>query len=142
MTTDSPEEELTSTPRELHHRVAADATHLAAVRKALAGWAEGIGMSREQRSDFVLAAYEALANAAEHAYVGQTGGVIDLWARCAQGLVTVVVTDYGSWRPPQPSDGLRGRGLLLINALAHHNEVSRDATGTTVTMTWPSPRPR
>lgn len=125
---------------ELRHRVDADANRLAAVRRSLSGWAEELGMTREQRADLVLAAYEALANAAEHAYVGRTDGVIDLWARCEQGVITIVVTDYGAWRPPQPSDGLRGRGLMLIGALTHHNEVDHGETGTTVTMVWPSPR--
>ncbi|TDQ00232.1 ATP-binding protein [Labedaea rhizosphaerae] len=139
MTTKRSEEDVTSTPEELHCRVEADANRLAAVRKALSGWAEDLGMTREQRSDLVLAAYEALANAAEHAYVGRTDGVIDLSARCTQGTITIVVTDYGTWRAPQPSDGLRGRGLLLINALTRHHQVTHGDNGTTVTMTWPTP---
>ena len=139
MTTRPSEEDVTRTPRELNYRVEADANRLAAVRRALAGWAEDLGMTREQRADLVLAAYEALANAAEHAYVGRTDGVIDLSARCVQGAITIVVTDYGAWRPPQPSDGLRGRGLLLINALTRDHQVTHGDGGTTVTMTWPSP---
>jgi len=140
MTTKPPDQDVASSPRELRHRVEADAHRLAAVRKVLSGWAHDLGMTREQRADVVLAAYEALANAAEHAYVGRADGVIDLWARCAQGVITIVVTDYGTWRPPQPSDGLRGRGLMLINALTHDSEVRHGEGGTTVTMTWPSPR--
>jgi anti-sigma regulatory factor (Ser/Thr protein kinase) len=138
MVTNETEEEVAN--GELRHRVDADAHRLAAVRKSLSGWAEELGMNREQRSDLVLAAYEALANAAEHAYVGRTDGVIDLLARSEQGVITIIVTDYGAWRPPQPSDGLRGRGLLLINALTHESEVIHSETGTTVTMVWPSPR--
>lgn len=139
MTANPPEEDVTSSPRELRHRVDADATRLATLRKAVGLWADAIGLSREQRADVVLAVYEALANAAEHAYPDRDDGVIDLHAYYTQDLITVVVTDYGDWRPPQPSDGLRGRGLLLINALAHRSDVTHGHGGTKVTMTWPTP---
>jgi serine/threonine-protein kinase RsbW len=139
MTANPPEEDVTSPPREIRHRVEADATRLAVLRKALGVWADAIGLSREQRADVVLAVYEALANAAEHAYPDRDDGVIDLYATCSPDLITIVVTDYGAWRPPQPSDGLRGRGLLLINALAQHSDVTHGNDGTKVTMTWPTP---
>jgi serine/threonine-protein kinase RsbW len=136
MTANPPEGDVASAPWELRHRVDADTNRLAALRKTVGSWAEGIGLPRDKREDIVLAAHEALANAAEHAYAGRPDGVIDLYAHCAPDLVTVVVTDYGAWRAPRPSDGLRGRGLLLINALAHRSNVIHNTAGTTVTMTW------
>jgi serine/threonine-protein kinase RsbW len=136
MTVNPPEGDVTSAPRELRHRVDADTNRLAALRLAVGRWAESIGLPRDKREDIVLASHEALANAAEHAYAGRADGVIDLYAHSAPDLVTVVVTDYGAWRPPRPSDGLRGRGLMLISALAHHSDVIHDRAGTTVTMTW------
>jgi anti-sigma regulatory factor (Ser/Thr protein kinase) len=123
---------------ELHRRITADAEHLTGVRDELATWATSAGMTADQRGDLVLAAYEALANACEHAYPGP-GGVIDLHVREEARSVTVTVTDHGTWRPPQDSGGLRGRGLSLIKALADHMTVTHDDTGTTVTMTWSMP---
>lgn len=132
-----PGQHVAPAPGDLHRRFAPDATRLAALRAALGRWAEGVGASRELREDVVLAAHEAMANAAEHAYAGRPDGVIDLYARRTPDSITVVVTDYGAWRPPLPGNGLRGRGLMLIKALTARNDVIHDSTGTTVTMTWP-----
>lgn len=131
-----PDQDVADAPGELRRRFAADATRLASLRAALGHWIESLGMSRELREDVVLAAHEAMANAAEHAYAGRPDGVIDLHAHRTGDSITVVVTDYGAWRAPRAGDGLRGRGLMLIKALTDRNDVTRDSTGTTVTMTW------
>lgn len=128
---------LTDPPKELRHRVRATAEELAAPRTALAAWLAGAGMSRERQEEIVLAAYEAMANAAEHAYVGRPeGGELELRAWRDGSSVTVAVADQGRWKPAEPSGGIRGRGLLLIRGLAHRSEVTRGDGGTTVTMTW------
>jgi serine/threonine-protein kinase RsbW len=139
VTINQSQEDVADSPQELRHRVPADADQLTATRDTLSAWADRIGMTREQREDLVLAAYEAMANSAEHAYPDRGDGMIDLHAHRGPDAVTVVVTDHGTWRPPQPDNTLRGRGLLLIKALAHRSEVTHDDTGTTVTMTWPLP---
>ncbi|HEY7596571.1 MAG TPA: ATP-binding protein [Actinophytocola sp.] len=130
--------------REIHCRVPADADRLAETRHALNRWASGIGMPGQQREELVLATYEAMANSVEHAYVDAAGddldGVVDLHAaRTPDGTIIVTVTDYGRWKPPVPSDGIRGRGILLMRALADDTTITRVDTGTTVTMTWTLP---
>ncbi len=123
--------------REIHCRVPADAEQLAETRHALSRWASGIGMSQRQCQELVLAAYEAMANSVEHAYEDDRDGVVDLHAaHTPDGTVIVTVTDHGRWKPPAPSDGIRGRGILLIRALADDATIARVDTGTTVTMTW------
>jgi anti-sigma regulatory factor (Ser/Thr protein kinase) len=90
----------------------------------------------DRREDIVLAGYEAMANSAEHAYLDGEAGPVEVRAEALPGRLTVTVTDYGSWRPPAASDGLRGRGLLLIDTLADHSARVHREDGTTVTMTW------
>ncbi|MFF1610599.1 ATP-binding protein [Amycolatopsis sp. NPDC058278] len=123
-------------PVSFHRSAAAIAERLPDLREALARWLATLHLSLERREDVVLAGYEAMANSAEHAYPAGAAGPVDVRAEAQFGRLTVTVTDYGTWRPPAASDGLRGRGLRLIDTLADHSaQVHRD-DGTTVTMTW------
>lgn len=123
----------------LHHRIPADPDRLTEVRHALATWASGIGMPTEQQEELVLAAYEAMANSVEHAYADYANGdaivIVDA-THHRDGAVTVTVTDRGRWKQPVPSNGLRGRGLLLIRNLAQDTRIDTHDRGTTVTMAW------
>jgi serine/threonine-protein kinase RsbW len=126
--------------REIHCRVPADAERLAEMRHALSRWATGIGMPPRQREELVLASYEAMANSVEHAYAGEQEGMVDLHAaHTPDGTVVVTVTDHGRWKAPVAGDGIRGRGILLMRALADDTTIARVDTGTTVTMTWSLP---
>ncbi|MGW4489964.1 ATP-binding protein [Amycolatopsis sp. NPDC004368] len=117
-------------------RVTAAPEPLIGLRRALARWVAGLGMSTTQQEDVVMASYEAMANSAEHAYDGRETGVLDVVATSVGGIVTVVVTDYGRWLPPRPTDGLRGRGLPLMQGLAHESDCVQRPDGTTVTLSW------
>jgi serine/threonine-protein kinase RsbW len=123
-------------PASFHRRTAAAAGRLPEMREALTRWLATLGVRAERREDIVLAGYEAMANSAEHAYPAGEPGPVDVRAEALPDRLTVTVTDYGTWRPPAATNGLRGRGLLLIDTLADHSaQVHRD-DGTTVTMTW------
>lgn len=126
---------------DLHFRVPAVPARLAGLRHALAEWAERVGLPEEDCEALVLASYEAMANSVEHAYGNDTQGLLDL--RChvdgKQGRVVVTVTDFGRWKPPQPSGGLRGRGLSLIQGLTTTATITPTTGGTTVSMFWPLP---
>ncbi|WIX77591.1 ATP-binding protein [Amycolatopsis carbonis] len=124
------------TTPEFRRRVAAAAEPLIGLRRALAGWVAELGMSTTQQEEVVMASYEAMANSAEHAYEGRETGVLDVLATCVDGTVTVVVTDYGRWLPPRPTNGLRGRGLPLMHGLAHESECVQRPDGATVTLSW------
>ena len=96
-------------------------------------------MQSEDVDDLELATYEALANAAEHAYPSGRPQV-DLEAvATADGGVLVTVRDHGHWRPPPADSGFRGRGLGMIRALAHRSEIEQTETGTVVHMQWFGP---
>ncbi|WP_410676760.1 ATP-binding protein [Amycolatopsis sp. cmx-4-68] len=128
-------------PATFHRRTVALAERLPELRAALAGWLRTLGLSEERREDVVLAGYEAMANSAEHAYPTGEAGQVEVRAEAQNGRLTVTVTDYGTWRPPAATNGLRGRGLLLIDTLADHCAQVHREDGTTVTMTWLSGGP-
>ncbi|MBB5851088.1 ATP-binding protein [Amycolatopsis umgeniensis] len=128
-------------PHEFRDRVPAEPGRLVGLRKQLSIWLAGLGVDGERQEDIVLASNEALANSAEHAYRDGTDGVIDIRATADRDEIEIVVTDYGNWKPANPADTIRGRGLLLIERLADHAECAYRGDGTTVTMTWTtSPR--
>lgn len=112
------------------------ADRLPELREALADWLRTLGLTEERQEDVVLAGYEAMANSAEHAYRDAEAGPVDVRAETQNGRLTVTVTDYGAWRTPVATNGLRGRGLLLIDSLADHSAQVHREDGTTVTMTW------
>ncbi|MGU3654611.1 ATP-binding protein [Mycolicibacterium sp. A43C] len=88
-------------------------------------------------ADIVLAAYEALANCADHAYQGeQAAGVMSIEARHDSDARTVqlCVVDRGHWLDPcsGPENPARGRGLNLMRALCDDLTVDGTADGTRV----------
>jgi anti-sigma regulatory factor (Ser/Thr protein kinase) len=123
-------------PGDFHRRVTATADRLVGVRTALQRWLSALPLDEVGREDVVLASYEAMANSAEHGYHGREPGDVDVRAEHRDGRLTVTVTDWGTWKPPDPTDTLRGRGLLLINSLAAESTTTNREDGTTVAMTW------
>jgi serine/threonine-protein kinase RsbW len=121
---------------DVHVRVWATAGRLVGLRRSLAGWAAGTGLPEERQEDVMLAAYEAMANSAEHAYPEGEGGPVEVRARCGAGELTVVVADEGRWKAPDPEETVRGRGRPLIGVLADVIATVHREDGTTVTMSW------
>jgi anti-sigma regulatory factor (Ser/Thr protein kinase) len=119
-----------------------DAARLAEVRRELLAWASTLGLPAPDVDGVVMASYEALANAAEHAYGENDVRVVDLFAAQHDGCVQVVVKDFGMWRPAAADPGFRGRGLLMIRKLAHESDIDRGPGGTTVRMLWRLPANR
>jgi serine/threonine-protein kinase RsbW len=112
---------------------------LVEVRHHLERWAANTGLSAPALADLVLSTYEALANAAEHAYPSGHGPVDLVAARTTDSRVLVTVRDHGRWREPPLNPGFRGRGLLMIKALAPRVKVLPSPQGTTVHMEWELP---
>lgn len=114
------------------------AARASAIRVALNEWLTGLQVAPERVYDVVLATYEALANAVEHAYARATApGTLDLHAQCvpATGWIEVTVCDRGEWAVHAP-DSTRGRGVPLMHALADSTAVTSDHDGTTVRLVW------
>jgi len=122
--------------------IVADAASAAETRKEFGSWLrQHFTLDEERHNDLVLAVYEALANAAEYAYVDSPlPGTVGLSADYAPESDTLMVTviDHGCWRIPtgnQPSN-LRGRGIPLMHALADEATIEGTPTGTEVTLAW------
>lgn len=118
----------------------ADGDTAADFRVLLCRWLnDTVELDSDRGADIVLAAYEALANCAEHAYrehVVAEGGLMTLKMRHdpAEETVRICVTDHGSWIEPDPAavNALRGRGLMLMRGLADELSMQGRSDGTAV----------
>lgn len=110
----------------------ADPAAATRARRDFTAWL-GIDVIGEQGEDIILAVYEALANAAEHAYAEHpdAGGSMSLTAHRGPTQVHVTVADRGHWRI-ETGDPLRSRGLLLMRQLMTHVALTSDQHGTVV----------
>jgi anti-sigma regulatory factor (Ser/Thr protein kinase)/anti-anti-sigma regulatory factor len=127
---------LAPAPLEVH--LAADPSRLGPLRRSVAAWAEQAGLRAEVLDDLQLALGEAATNAVEHAYglVPPEGAGVDVRLTMrADGGVGVWVRDRGTWREAPRDPGHRGRGLLLIRAVASDVVVEGGPDGTAVTFT-------
>lgn len=121
------------------HDVPAAPAALRRLRHELMAWVLAAGVGERRAGDIVLAAYEALANVADHAYDGSGDGLVDVDASAYPDRIEVVITDHGQWRAPVPDAepvSLRGRGLLLLRASADHADIASGDAGTVVTLAW------
>jgi anti-sigma regulatory factor (Ser/Thr protein kinase) len=110
----------------------ADAMVLAPMRHLLRRWLIGQGASNDDTYDITVAVQEACANAVEHAYApGPAAFVFEAEKR--GDAIVATVRDRGGWRDPRGVN--RGRGLPMMHALVDDVQVTRDDSGTTVTLT-------
>jgi anti-sigma regulatory factor (Ser/Thr protein kinase) len=122
----------TVAPRPLHVRIPGELGSLTLVRDSLRAWLEGTPAARAEAEEIVLAAWEACANAIEHARDPATE-VVKVSAALQDSLVTIVVEDSGGWKPPAEVPG-RGLGLRLIRSLMSSVDVATGDVGTRVTL--------
>lgn len=122
-------------PAPLDITVAAEPASLALVRRQLRSWLAMTGADDELCADVLLAVGEAATNAAEHAPDG-TGRTVQITvaARLTGDTLRFTVSDNGSWKTPAVSNGHRGHGIRLMNALVDGVDVTTTAEGTTVEM--------
>lgn len=112
------------------------------MRDRFEAWLSDCGVKDAQVSEVLLVVNEALANCVDHAYVDHpAAGAMAVRAdfEPAQGCLSVCVTDHGTWRQPNPQqrrDRRRGRGVVLMHALAHHCTINGRADGTTVCLDY------
>ncbi|HEX3649277.1 MAG TPA: SpoIIE family protein phosphatase, partial [Pseudonocardiaceae bacterium] len=120
-------------PGPLQVDLPADAGNLAATRRALRGWLTRCGVRPGQVQGLLVAVGEAMSNAIEHGHRDTPGGRIRMRAMALGDRLHVVVTDTGSWKPPQAAGNpFRGRGMALMRAFMDEVTVHSDPTGTTV----------
>jgi anti-sigma regulatory factor (Ser/Thr protein kinase) len=124
-------------------RVAPDARSAARTRGEFGVWLERFfSLDDDRFSDLLLAVNEAIANAAEFAYVdaAERGTVAVRAAYDGDSdILAVTVDDRGRWRQKKPvhyQQQMRGRGIPLMEALADDVAIDRTPRGTRVTLTW------
>jgi PAS domain S-box-containing protein len=109
----------------------ADPDTLMMMRKTVARWLERAGVGPEESHEVQVACHEVSANSIEHGYrFGDE--IVRVEAELEDGVLSMTVTDTGSWREPRESD--RGRGLMLARALMEDVEVVGGKDGTTIRM--------
>jgi anti-anti-sigma factor len=128
-------------PAPLHRRLTATATSMSPLRRSVSEWATTAGLPEETTEDLELAAGEAGANAAEHAYPEGGGHFEYTVARADDGAVEVHVHDQGRWRPVPADNGHRGHGLRVIDGLVEEFVIDRGNGGTHVSFRLPAPPP-
>lgn len=109
----------------------ADPTKLSVLRRRLEAFLVAHDVPEDERFDLVVAVSEAAANAIEHP-VAPTESKIAVRAEIHGPEIVAVVRDSGQWRDAVGT-GMRGRGLVLIGALADL-AVDRTDQGTEVTI--------
>ena len=104
------------------------------VRRQVGAWLQSLGMGEQDRVGLMVAVGEACANAAEHAYRDAEPGPMEVTGDVdPDGVLTLVIRDRGTWRPPDRDPGDRGRGLLIMRQLVDR-VLLRGQDGTTVTL--------
>jgi anti-anti-sigma factor len=129
-------------PPPLHLTVGANIHAAREVREPLREWLSDIGADEADVMIIVQILCEFVENSFEHGYRSATAGPIDVKAMLdAQGMVQASVTDRGRWKAPSADPGMRGRGLMLADALATQSRIVSSDSGTTASITHRLSRP-
>ena len=102
-------------------------------RSFLHRFCDEYGLSHAQRFSLITAVGEAVANAVEHAYRGETPGEVVLRTSVDEETVSVEVEDHGRWRPFQRREE-RGRGIVLMHELMDHVRITSAQNKTIITL--------
>jgi len=108
---------------------------LQTARAALRQWLEGHDVDEKQATALTIAAWELLANAAEHP-LERTRDAVTLEATFQSGVIRVSVRDFGKWRPPTKREE-RGLGLTLARGLVDRLDIVPTESGTEATISHP-----
>jgi serine phosphatase RsbU (regulator of sigma subunit)/anti-sigma regulatory factor (Ser/Thr protein kinase) len=94
---------------------------------------EPLQMSAERRFGVLVALGEAIANAIEHGYRGEPGGLIFLRIDMQHDHLVLTVEDFGRWRPYVPREE-RGRGIELMHAFTDGVQIRSSRESTTIVL--------
>ncbi|KHO18034.1 ATP-binding protein [Mycolicibacterium setense] len=114
----------------------------ARIRREFSSWlGTHLTLDATTASDVVLAVNEALANAAEFAYLDAPApGLMHLRADYDgdTDVLTVTVSDEGVWRIAETDhkNPARGRGIPLMRALTDRAVIDSNQAGTEVRLQW------
>jgi serine phosphatase RsbU (regulator of sigma subunit)/anti-sigma regulatory factor (Ser/Thr protein kinase)/anti-anti-sigma regulatory factor len=107
----------------------AERASLTVARQALGEWLDRLDATQDDRADLRLALVEVVTNAIEHAYSGGAPGTIEMTAELDDdGIMACRITDHGTWRQPDPTQGDRGHGLMVAGQVVDALTVSHRPT--------------
>lgn len=104
------------------------------VRALLHRFCDQHGIDSPQRFALITAVGEAVANAVEHAYRGETPGYFYIRTAVDASSITVEIEDHGRWRPFQRREE-RGRGIVLMHELMDRVRISSAQNCTVISLT-------
>ena len=114
-------------------RLPADREGLRQMRAQLGVWLSDLGAEPDLRNDVLLAAWEACANAVEHAQ-GPASATFSLHADRNGQMLRLRIADTGRWRAAASGAADRGLGLPLMRGLMDRVDIVHDAGGTLVVL--------
>ena len=116
----------------------AEVASLTTIRRELRGWFAPLDPLPDDQDGVHMAVVEVVTNVIEHAYPpgrGLVPSLIDFdlpripagWSSSWNRLIT----DYGTWRPPDPAAADRGNGLMVAEHMVDQLQISHpDSAGT------------
>lgn len=118
------------------------------MRTSVRDWATSAGFDPSTVDAIVLAVDEAVTNVVDHAHPadhdhrdgsGTVEIVLHAASRPCGAGAAVSIADDGTWRPPPPDPGHRGRGVHLMGRLSDRSTITTTDRGTTVRLCWALP---
>lgn len=99
----------------------ADPVTPSVVRQRVREWLAAWSWPGDLLDDIVLAVSEAVSNSVEHAYLGQSPGIVEVRGGIettpdCRHQVMIIVRDHGRWRSPPSHHENRRRGIPLMRA--------------------------
>ncbi|MBV8333049.1 MAG: SpoIIE family protein phosphatase [Candidatus Eremiobacteraeota bacterium] len=94
---------------------------------------EPLGLSEDRRFGILVAVGEAIANAIEHGYRNEPGGLISLKIEILDDHLVLTIEDFGRWRPFVPREE-RGRGIELMHAFMDGVQIRSSRESTTIVL--------
>lgn len=103
------------------------------VRSILHRFCDEQQLAMGQRFSIITAVGEAVANAVEHAYRGESPGVFRLRLAQDGDAVAIEIEDYGRWRTFQQREE-RGRGIVLMHELMDSVRITSEQNRTVISL--------
>jgi len=113
---------------EVHLTLPAAVDSLTVIRQAIRDWMAEACPADDDQDGVHMAVVEVVTNAIEHAYADGEPGLIEFdLALRPDGQLECAVSDYGTWRAPDPAAVDRGNGLMVAGHMIDQMTISHPA---------------
>ena len=112
----------------MHLDLPSEVTSLTVIRRALHKWLATLDLLAEDHDGVHIAVVETVTNAIVHAYPAGHPGPIEFdLSLMPDGQLECLISDYGTWRLPDPLAADRGNGLMVAQHMVDELVVSHPA---------------